>query len=286
MLTPNEIRTPESEDGPVWREPSFENCVPRKAGIVWAWIRSGGWSLAIHLLIGIPVAMVLWFQSLAGQGHFGAPEPAIDSRILPEPNALVVEDVAHTDMVKPVPVDPEIGETVPSLTLKAMIERQLERAQLPARDQNVETREGDLQEMAERLESISSAENVGRMAEKIGAAMGFTPRLERSSEDPEATFHDDRAQIEDVRKEQSDDGETIYIATLMDDQGLLKEVELEEQDGAELHRVFQLMKDFPLLKKVYKSIVVNLIDQALQQKETSIRAPSVFDSARESPPIE
>ena len=67
-----------------------------------------------------------------------------------------------------------------------------------------------------------------------------------------------------MRREGEDAATYRYVAVLLDAEGRQMDQELETEDGEKLYRTFQLIKKNPLLEKVYRQVVMGLLDKLTQ----------------------
>jgi hypothetical protein len=67
-----------------------------------------------------------------------------------------------------------------------------------------------------------------------------------------------------VQRADNGRGGFSYVATLLDAEGRTLDSELTEAEGEQLFRTFELMKANPLLARVYRGVVMGLLDKLLK----------------------
>lgn len=227
------------------------------------------WSLATSLLIHstlVPTVLIGMFTVMAPIPAGSSETALIETRIA---DGRDVERHPAASQEGPLDIpaiaaDPDTGESLPDSVLAHLLKERIDRQ---SRSANGKSSEAELREMAVRLQTISNERNVSAMAERIGAALGISgasPAPPVAAE-PSLEFDHKSAQIQDVTSSTNADGQTQYVALMIDSQGVRMEVMLDDKDGRELIRLFQLMRDFPLLEKVYRSVVMGVLDRMLQE---------------------
>jgi hypothetical protein len=104
---------------------------------------------------------------------------------------------------------------------------------------------------------------VDQIAASLKGWLGTSERATRPADEPVAgDFDFSTAQLHDVRRD--DSGDAIrYTAILLDAAGRTTESELTPAEGESVYRVMQLMKDNPLLERVYRGVVLSLLDKLM-----------------------
>ena len=67
-----------------------------------------------------------------------------------------------------------------------------------------------------------------------------------------------------MKREQNDAGEFVYKAILVDSAGRQFASPMSAGDGEQAYRTMQLVKSNPLLEKVYRGVVMSLMDKVLK----------------------
>jgi hypothetical protein len=77
-------------------------------------------------------------------------------------------------------------------------------------------------------------------------------------------FDFDSAQLHDMRREMREDGTFKYTAILLDAEGRTQETEMTATEGESAYKTFELMKQNPLLERLYRGVVMSLLDKVLR----------------------
>ncbi|MFM7928681.1 MAG: hypothetical protein ACKO9Q_13310, partial [Pirellula sp.] len=64
-------------------------------------------------------------------------------------------------------------------------------------------------------------------------------------------------------------GTIRYILVMVDAQGVAREVDIDDENGQRLYKTMQLIKSNPLLEKVYRKILMGILDQVLKDPSQS-----------------
>lgn len=231
--------------------------------------RLRSWSLlgsgTLHACVATGLVVQFWWSlnaaSLAPQSPRGI---VIEGGFLPESARTETPAVAIVDAVPaPLPTDASPDEPlVDSAVLAAQVRTAIAEArQLPFDDQLAQ-----LERRAAELNQVSTAESVERMAQAIGGLLGTKPRAEQPVDQAaggkqEGAFDFNTAQLHDVRREMLESGEVRYWTVLVDAQGRRFETEVDAATGEQLLKVFNVIRGNPLLEKVYRRVVMGLLDQ-------------------------
>jgi hypothetical protein len=122
-----------------------------------------------------------------------------------------------------------------------------------------------LKQLSERLTSISSDEAVGDINSQLRRVVGAEDRAERPAEQPIAgEFDFGTAQLHDVLRVKDEQGNFVYTAVLVDSAGRKFESPLAVSEGETTYRTMQLIKSNPLLEKVYRGVVMSMLDKVLK----------------------
>lgn len=191
----------------------------------------------------------------------------------PSPDPLLEYAVSQQrrDSVEPQERDADqLGEAdrqLDDLRLRpeSIVQRRVERAIADARQLDAPEQLDRLRQLSGQLNEVSSEPSLDQLTGQLQRWLGTKARATRPAEGPVAgPFDMTTAQIHDVRREEVNDGEFRYVAILLDDAGRKMETELDESDGAQLYRTFELIKTNPLLEKVYRQVVMSLLDKLTQ----------------------
>jgi hypothetical protein len=147
----------------------------------------------------------------------------------------------------------------------AIIRRRVDRAIEEAGEVNEEENLKRLDRLSGQLDQMATDKSVAELNDKLKRWLGTKPRATEPSKEPVAgPFDITTAQVHDVRREGEDTASYRYIAVLLDADGRQMDQELDMVDGEKLYRTFQLIKKNPLLEKVYRQVVMGLLDKLTQ----------------------
>jgi hypothetical protein len=103
------------------------------------------------------------------------------------------------------------------------------------------------------------------MALKFRQWLGTGKRAEQPSDKPvEGEFDFGTAQLHDVRREQTPEAGYAYFAILVDAAGRRYESSMDPLEGESTYKTMQLVKANPLLEKVYRGIVMGVLDDLIK----------------------
>jgi hypothetical protein len=122
-----------------------------------------------------------------------------------------------------------------------------------------------LQALSGQLDGISTAESVEAVTARLAALLGTDSRAQQpAAETVQGKFDFDTAQMHDVKRSGDGRGGFDYVGVLLDAEGHTMETPLPAAEGEQLFKVMELMKSNPLLERIYRSVVMSLLDKALQ----------------------
>jgi hypothetical protein len=113
-----------------------------------------------------------------------------------------------------------------------------------------------------RLSKVSSEESIDELSGTISRLVGTGPRETRPKEYVEGPFDYSSGQPHDCKKLEVD-GQTRYVMVMIDKSGQTTEVEMSEAEGEQLYQTMQLIKSNPLLERVYRGVVMGIMDKLL-----------------------
>lgn len=175
--------------------------------------------------------------------------------------------------------------TVPSEVTGPMLQEKIDQLAEESRNRTDQENLDRLNQLAERLEEVSSEQSIERMAGVFQTLTGTKPRAQRPSQEPVAgEFDFDTAQFHDVRREETDEGSWRYLCILVDAEGRAVEVEMDASDGQRVYQTMLRIKENPLLEQVYRQIAMPLFDKMLAGARQAARAgmSGTSDSETES----
>lgn len=150
---------------------------------------------------------------------------------------------------------------VPETIVRRRVERAIEEADEVGTEENLKR----LDRLSGQLEKVATDQSVAELNEKLKRWLGTKPRATEPAKEPVAgPFDIATAQVHDVRREGDDKTMYRYVAVLLDAEGRQMDQELGIEEGEQLYRTFQLIKKNPLLEKVYRQVVMGLLDKLTQ----------------------
>jgi hypothetical protein len=144
---------------------------------------------------------------------------------------------------------------------------QIQRSVRVGRRRSPERNQKELETLSERLARESNEKSVEELAKFLGGIVGPPRAVAPSEKDPTKPFDPKTAQIHDVAKVVDEKMGTQFIATLVDASGVAIEIELDRDLGEQLYKTMQLIKSNPLLERVYRQMVMGLMDQILDSQK-------------------
>jgi hypothetical protein len=127
-----------------------------------------------------------------------------------------------------------------------------------------------LAQLGQQLEQISSPESVDAVSSKLNTLLGTSGRATQPAAEPVAgEFDHDTAQLYDVKRSENAGGGYDYVAVLLDAAGRTMESTLTQAEGEQLYKTFELMKANPLLERIYRGVVMSLLDKLLRPNQAA-----------------
>ncbi len=122
-----------------------------------------------------------------------------------------------------------------------------------------------LEQLTGTLNAVGTEPGVEEATAQLAKLLSTKPRAtEPAKEPPPGEFDIDSAQLYDIKRTDNGRGSFTYAAVLLDAEGRTLESELTEAEGEQLFRTFELMKANPLLARVYRGVVMGLLDKLLR----------------------
>lgn len=165
--------------------------------------------------------------------------------------------------------EPQVASTPPaiateSVSVESFVKSRVDRATEEAAKLDDEQKQARLAELSQKLSEVSTEESIGELANKFQKWLGTEKRAEKPAAKPEGSFDFASAQLHDVRREGSEEAGYTYTSILIDAAGRTMDAPMGKEDGENLYRTMQLIKSNPLLEKVYRGIVMGLLDKMLK----------------------
>lgn len=181
------------------------------------------------------------------------------------------EDLSHLDEIiadprwAPIVEEQQVPprDSVAGDFVSDQILREITRAEAQSAEENL----AQLRQLTGRLNETSNAQSVDQLAAGLKTLLGGSERATQpTAEAVEGEFEIDTAQLHDVRREKLPGGGLRYVAVLIDAKGRLSETDLTEAEGKSAFETFELMKSNPLLERVYRGVVMSLLDNLTKPK--------------------
>ena len=158
------------------------------------------------------------------------------------------------------------ADAAPQGQASALVQRELLDSITAAEGRSDEENLDRLKTLSDQLTATSSAESIDQLASSLQRWLGTEERATRPADEPvEGEFDLQTAQLHDIVRDDST-GQVRYTAVLLDAAGRTMESPLTEAEGESVYRVMQLMKQNPLLERVYRGVVLSLLDKLLKQQ--------------------
>jgi hypothetical protein len=220
-------------------------------------LAGGGASLLAHVASFLLLVLCDWLGILFSLGPSSEPATQINlearSVTDPPPSWQGTIEVTSRD-------EEELdAAAVTDQVLQRRVTAALESAQTLPAEQQREQLEG----LAERLGQIASERSVDDVAGRLRQALGVKPRATEPSAEPIAgDFDVATAQLHAVERLEVEGEEVSYKLVLVDSAGRRQEQQLGSE-GESLYKTWQLIQKNLLLERIYRGIVMQLLDQAL-----------------------
>ena len=129
-----------------------------------------------------------------------------------------------------------------------------------------------LEQLGKELKRNSTKKSVDEMAAYFGATFGSRASAPVADQ-ADQPFDVSTAQMHDISKVEDELGNVRYILVMVDAKGVSREVEIDAENGARLYKTMQLIKSNPLLEKVYRNIMMGILDRVLRDSGDSTPSP-------------
>lgn len=254
-------------------EPERVRAIRGKRDAAWSWLGSA----SLHV-VAVASALAAQWAGLWSAVESSAPAPpqlvfvgglATRARPLADDNALEAE--ARLAVTPSDPRDESARSPVGGSALRERLERSVDDANQLTLDEQLEA----LRRRSAELGRVSTVESIDDLAGRFSRLLGTPPRAEApAAESPAGEFDFTTAQLHDVRKESRADGSVVYRTVLLDAAGRVMETEVDAATGEQLAKIFELIRGNPLLERVYRKIVMSLLDELTRPSPQSQRTRS------------
>jgi hypothetical protein len=252
------------------------------------WRRSWRWSAGLHVCLAtLLIVEMLWFPlpffaaATAARPLILVEQRAMDAQPLevemqlderpwiardaegatyiqvdltdPRWDDILSEPFRRAEGIEASPADAAAGVLVSAELLRA-----IEASGRRSEEENLRS----LERLSGRLTKVSSEETLDELSGTIGRLVGTGPRETKPKENVAGTFDHSTGQPHDCKKVEVD-GKVRYVMVMIDKAGRTQEVEMSAADGEQLYQTMQLIKSNPLLERVYRGVVMGIMDKLL-----------------------
>ena len=257
----------------------------------WRWRRSWRWSAALHVcLAALLIVEAMWLPLPFPAGAAARPvvlveQSAIDAQPLEmemqlEARPWMARDAedptyAQVDLNDPrwadilsepfrheSGTDDESADTAAGVLISDELLRAIEGSGRRSDGENLHT----LKELSGRLTKVSSEETIDELSGTIGRLVGTGPRETKPKENIEGPFDHTSGQPHDCKKLEVG-GQVKYMMVMIDKAGRTLDIEMSAAEGEQLYQTMQLIKSNPLLERVYRGVVMGIMDKLLAPKK-------------------
>ncbi len=201
-------------------------------------------------------------EQIAIEIDAGKDPASVEGRVLPDP------DDPNWTAVMAASRDAPIRDDENPSAVSSFLNQQLQASIRRGQQRSEETNRQRLSQLSRKLSENSSPQGVDELAGFLSGWMD--PRAgEPADGSSDKAFDVQTAQIDRVRKEDSDSGGVRYIATMIDSSGITQEIELDRDTGEQLYKTMRLIESNPLLASVYRKIVMGILDGMLRGQASS-----------------
>jgi len=155
-------------------------------------------------------------------------------------------------------IDDESTDAAAGVLVSAELLRAIEASGRRSDEENLRA----LEELSGRLTKVSSEETIDELSGTIGRLVGTGPRETKPKEDVAGEFDLSSGQPHDCKKLEMN-GQVRYVMVMIDRAGRTMEIEMSAAEGEQLYQTMQLIKSNPLLERVYRGVVMGVMDKLL-----------------------
>lgn len=192
----------------------------------------------------------------------------------PKNSGNVQQEVSQPE--KKADPEPEL-KALPGEKAQQTVQRVLEEKTQTAEQRTIEENHQELSVQTDKLNQLSDEESIDQLTRQFQKWLNTPKRQTQPSNDPPVTaatvtadnFDADSAQFHDVLRSPTESGRYAYQSVLIDAQGRTLLLDMTESEGKQMFDTMQKIRENPLLDKVYRQIIMPIIDKEL--KKNSIR---------------
>ena len=167
------------------------------------------------------------------------------------------------------PAVTDVAELTPEL-VRTRFQTLLEQQQGRSVDEQLDR----LDTASRQLSRLTSDRSLDELAGHFQTWLGYG---ERATEPVAATtgeFDENTAQLHDVTRYAKPGGTWAYRCILLDAAGRTLEVDMDDEHGRTAYELMQRIRANPLLAKLYRGIVMPLVDHLKRSDSSTVPAPS------------
>lgn len=142
------------------------------------------------------------------------------------------------------------------------IKQQIAQAEARGDQENIER----LKRLTEELNRSSSTKSVEEMSEYFGGIFGKRASAPVETAQREE-FDVSTAQVHEVRRESDGGSGFTYTLVMVDAEGVTREIDIDAENGERLYKTMKLIKSNPLLERIYRGILMGILDQVLGEPQ-------------------
>ena len=181
----------------------------------------------------------------------------------------------------PPPPPPESTEDVDEQQIERAVQSQIDAvSQIPD-----EQKRSELDRNLKRLQSMTDEQSVVETSRTIASALGlnaeaYAEKNPDQKSDSTTPFETDSAQLEDVVRIKTDDGDWRYESVLIDANGRKLTVPMGKVDGESAYQTFQTMKQYPMAQQIYRGVVMPMLQKMMEAEELADQATKAAEQIK------
>lgn len=215
------------------------------------------------------VVFLTWILLFLSWSHFRPPLPSSSASSSLSTSHKIPPQPPQKSMTPPKSLEKHL-EKLPFSTPSPTPEKvQQEILSIAADTQQKDPRQAiqDLAESGKYLQKKVSSHAIDQISQRF---QQWQKLPERATEPeflpPAGNFDFETAQVHDVERFQDTNGKYKYTVLLFDSHGRTFRTEITGAEGESLWKTMQLIKKNPLMEKIYRTMVIPLLDEMIQKK--------------------
>lgn len=146
---------------------------------------------------------------------------------------------------------------------KSFVDQQIQQSIQQSKKRSADDNRDKLDKLGKRLAGSSNEKSVDDISAFMEGITGSKRATAPNANGGGQPFDPSTAQIHDVRKEIDENNAVRYVVVMVDAKGETAETLIDAETGENLYRTMQLIKANPLLERVYRQMVMGMLDQLL-----------------------